>query len=75
MMMTVPPPEKLDAQNVDKQRSVLSQFLASLLRRCGGWYAAMRGEPSLPSSRRPWPAKPSTQKIRLHSSFPRNSER
>ena len=37
--MTTRPPEKLDAQVVDFQHSEPFQFLASLLRRRGGWVA------------------------------------
>ncbi len=33
------PPEKLDAQVVDMQRRWPFQFLTSLLRRRGGWFA------------------------------------
>jgi hypothetical protein len=35
----MPPPEKLDAQTVDMQRWWPFQFLTSLLRRRGGWFA------------------------------------
>ena len=37
--VTTPPPEKLDVQVVDTQRWSLFQFLPSLLRRRGGWFA------------------------------------
>ena len=37
--MIEPPPEKLEAQIIDMQRSSLYEFLPSLLRRCGGWFA------------------------------------
>ena len=37
--MTVPPPEKLDAQVVDMQRCLAFQFLTSLLRFGSGWFA------------------------------------
>jgi hypothetical protein len=33
------PREKLDAQVIDMQRRLPFQFLTSLLRRCGGWFA------------------------------------
>lgn len=33
------PLKKLDAQSIDVQRSMISQFLLSLLRRRGGWFA------------------------------------
>jgi hypothetical protein len=37
-MMTTPP-EKLEAQTIDMQGWLPFQFLTSLLRRCGGWFA------------------------------------
>jgi len=37
------PPDKLDAQTVDFQRPALFQFLKSLLRRRGGWFANPKG--------------------------------
>ena len=38
-ILTMTPPEKLDAQAVDMQRCLPFQFLTSLLRRGGGWFA------------------------------------
>ncbi len=37
--MTMPPPEKLEVQIVDMQHRTPFQFLTSLLRRRGGWFA------------------------------------
>ena len=55
-----PPPEKLDAPTVDMQRWLPFQFLTSLLRRCGGWFAnralqlLIRPSRSGCNSRVPW---------------------
>ncbi len=59
MMRTKRPPEKLDAQVVDMQRRWPFQFLTSLLRRRGGWFAdheLQRTRPSRPgcNHRVPW---------------------
>ena len=42
-MTPMPPPEKLDAQTVDMQRSDQVSFLTSLLHFRSGWFANPKG--------------------------------
>ena len=53
--MTMPPPEKLEVPIVDMQHRTPFQFLTSLLRRRGGWFANLViNEPAVLNAETQW---------------------